>query len=116
MLGELFDPRADLKISEHFRPHWSQAGAIVFITFRTHDSIPQQVLRRREREKQDWMERRGHSPANVGPTTATKEKTLGRADTFRYPMITFFRHSKENHGSQTLLRYTDGTFHSISRQ
>ncbi len=61
MLGELFDPQADIGISEHFRPHWSQAGAIVFITFRTHDSIPQQVLQRWEREKQDWMERRGHA-------------------------------------------------------
>ena len=42
--GELFDPKADLSISEHFRPHWSQSGAIVYITFRTADSIPQQVL------------------------------------------------------------------------
>ena len=54
---ELFDPKADLSISEHFRPHWSQAGAIVFITFRTADSIPQEVLDRWEREKHDWMRR-----------------------------------------------------------
>ena len=54
-LGELFDPKADLSICEHFRPHWSQAGAIVFITFRTADSIPQEVLHRWEREKNDWM-------------------------------------------------------------
>ena len=56
-LGELFDPKAELSISEHFRPHWSQAGAIVFITFRTADSIPEEVLKRWEREKQDWMRR-----------------------------------------------------------
>jgi type I restriction enzyme R subunit len=76
MLGELFDPRADLNISEHFRPHWSQAGAIVFITFRTHDSIPQQVLLRWEREKQDWMERRGHSGrwSDILPTLGTQEQ------------------------------------------
>ncbi len=54
-LVELFDPKANLSISEHFRPHWSQAGAIVFITFRTADSIPQEVLDRWEREKHDWM-------------------------------------------------------------
>jgi type I restriction enzyme R subunit len=40
MLGELFDPQGELLVHEHFRPHWSQAGAVVFITFRTHDSIP----------------------------------------------------------------------------
>ena len=57
ILGELFDPKAKLLISEHFRPHWSQAGAIVFITFRTADSIPKEVLNRWEREKQDWMRR-----------------------------------------------------------
>ena len=56
-LGELFDPKAELLISEHFRPHWSQAGAVVFITFRTADSIPREVLDRWEREKQDWMRR-----------------------------------------------------------
>ncbi len=57
--GEFFNPKADLAISEHFRPHWSQAGAIVFITFRCADSIPKNVLNRWEREKQDWMERHG---------------------------------------------------------
>ena len=60
MLGELFDPKDELLISERIRPHWSQAGAIVFVTFRTHDSIPREVLRRWEREKNDWMRRRGH--------------------------------------------------------
>ena len=59
VLGELFDPEADIGLSEHFRPHWSQAGAIVFITFRTHDSIPQQVLQRWRREPQHMTEFRG---------------------------------------------------------
>ena len=55
MLGEPFDPKAAISMSEHFRPHWSQAGAVVFITFRTADSIPKKVLQRWEREKNDWM-------------------------------------------------------------
>ncbi len=59
--GELFDPKADLSISAHFRPHWSQSGAIVFITFRTADSIPKDVLRQWEREKQDWLLRQSGS-------------------------------------------------------
>ena len=59
MLGELFDPKAELSIHEHYRPHWSQAGAIVFITFRTADSIPKEVLKRWEREKQEWIQRQG---------------------------------------------------------
>ncbi len=55
MLGELFDPKGELLIHEHCRPHWSQAGAIVFITFRTCDSIPRNVIDRWDREKQDWL-------------------------------------------------------------
>lgn len=57
MLGELFDPKAELFIHDRLRPHWSQAGAIVFVTFRTKDSIPKEVVARWDREKQDWIER-----------------------------------------------------------
>ena len=64
MIGELFDPRAELFIEDRLHPHWSQAGAVVFITMRTRDSIPQDVIKRWEREKQDWVVRRGH-PGNV---------------------------------------------------
>lgn len=59
LLGELFDPTAELFIEERIRPHWSQAGAIVFVTFRTKDSIPKSVLERWDREKNDWLGRKG---------------------------------------------------------
>ncbi len=59
MLGESFDPKGELLIYEHCRPHWSQAGAVVFITFRTHDSIPREVIERWDREKQEWLRNRG---------------------------------------------------------
>ena len=78
MLGELFDPKAELLIHEHCRPHWSQAGAVTFITFRTHDSIPQEVVQRWEREKLDWLQRRGHDTSkhwsDIVPTLATEER------------------------------------------
>jgi len=57
-LGQVFDPKAEHLIEECIRPHWSQAGAIVFITFRTADSIPKEVILRWEREKADWLARR----------------------------------------------------------
>ncbi|MCR9293950.1 MAG: hypothetical protein NXI32_14590 [bacterium] len=59
MIGELFDPLSELVIDEHYRPHWSQAGAIVFVTFRTKDSIPRSVLERWHREKVEWLESKG---------------------------------------------------------
>ena len=57
MLGEIFDPKAELFVAEGIRPHWSQAGAIVFVTMRARDSIPKEVLRRWDHEKNDWMQR-----------------------------------------------------------
>ena len=58
MFGEIFDPKSELFINHRLRPHWSQAGAIVFVTFRTKDSIPREVLQRWEREKNEWLDQR----------------------------------------------------------
>jgi putative transposase len=78
MLGEAFDPKAEWFVREHFRPHWSQVGAVVFLTFRTNDSIPHAVLQRWEREKQQWLRVRGHDAAKhwseVVPTLAEKDR------------------------------------------
>ena len=78
MLGELFDPQGEVFLHEHFRPHWSQAGAVVFIRFRTHDSIPREVLQRWERGKQEWLRLRGHDAAKhwsaLLPTLAEKDR------------------------------------------
>lgn len=60
MLGDFFDPTSEWLVAQRCRPHWSQAGAIVFVTFRTQDSIPHEVLERWEFEKQEWMRTRGH--------------------------------------------------------
>ena len=65
MLGELFDPAADLLIDEHCRPHWSQAGAIVFVTFRTKDSIPREVIQRWHQEKLEWLQIKGIARPNL---------------------------------------------------
>ena len=59
VLGEVFDPKAELLVHDRLRPHWAQAGAIVFVTFRTRDSIPSEVLARWDREKNEWMHTRG---------------------------------------------------------
>jgi putative transposase len=76
LIGELFDPKAELFIVERMRPHWSQVGAIVFLTFRTYDSIPKPVLLLWERQKNEWMRRRGHHGhwADILPTLEPHEK------------------------------------------
>jgi len=59
MLGEVFDPKAEFSIESTCRPHWSQSGTIVFVTFRTADSIPASTIKLWNRQKADWLSRRG---------------------------------------------------------
>lgn len=85
MLGECFDPKRDFLISENCRPHWSQAGSIVFITFRANDSIPREVLAHWEREKQDWLRRRGVAPGTrAADSIAELESNDRRAFNFEF--------------------------------
>ncbi len=60
MIGDLFDPDAEMDIAEHTRPHWAQSSAIVFVTFRTHDSLPKELLARWQEEKRSWFDKRGY--------------------------------------------------------
>lgn len=71
MLGEFFDPKGDRLETEHWRPHWSQAGAVVFITFRTFDSIPREVIERWDREKREWLLKRRISVRTDRPVLAS---------------------------------------------
>ena len=56
---DLFDPEADVDISERQLPHLFQPGVITFVTFRTADSIPQSVLQLWLEELRDWLRLRG---------------------------------------------------------
>ena len=60
MLGEVFDPTAEWWDDAGRRPHWAQAGVIVFGTFRTIDSVPAAVLQRWEHHKNGWLQNRGY--------------------------------------------------------
>ena len=57
-----FDPRAEFAIVERRLPHWSQTGVICFITWRTNDSIPADVLQRWRHERQQWLRKHGINP------------------------------------------------------
>src|SRR5438067_1935771 len=59
---QLFDPDADVSIVERNLPHWSQAGAVAFITWRTQDSMPIQVLHRWNDDRRHWLRAHGIDP------------------------------------------------------
>ena len=57
-----FDPRAEFSVVERRLPHWSQAGVVCFVTWRTNDSIPADVLERWRHERHQWLRRHGINP------------------------------------------------------
>ncbi len=60
-----FDPGAEVSVFERRLPHWMQAGVLCFITWRTNDSIPQEVLQRWQHERRQWLRLHGINPLDV---------------------------------------------------
>ncbi len=52
---QAFDREAEIFITQRRLPHWAQAGAIIFITWRTEDSIPAEVLKQWRSDHCRWL-------------------------------------------------------------
>lgn len=72
-----FDRDADIVITARKLPHWFQAGAATFITFRTLDSMPRGVILRWHSELQEWLAKRG---VPVELAAAIVDRKLGASD------------------------------------
>jgi type I restriction enzyme R subunit len=59
---QVFDPKEEYLVVERRLPHWSQAGTIAFITWRTCDSMPKAVLKVWLAERDAWLQRHGIDP------------------------------------------------------
>ena len=59
---QFFDPKQDYSVCWKRLPHWAQAGTVVFITWRTLDSVPAPIMRRFERERNELHVRLGLDP------------------------------------------------------
>jgi REP element-mobilizing transposase RayT len=51
------DRSAEIEIRERNLPHWFQSGAAIFVTFRTADSLPKEVVLRWQAELEEWLGR-----------------------------------------------------------
>jgi len=60
----LYDREAGIDANRRVLPHWFQPNAAMFVTFRTADSMPREVLRRWDAEQREWLRQRGHA---IGP-------------------------------------------------
>jgi len=68
-----FDRNQEDAVIERRLPHWTQPRVVCFITFRTADSIPRDVLLRWRNEKENWL--RSHS---INPIAADWKERLAK--------------------------------------
>ena len=54
-----YDPSDPATVTHRHLPHWGQAGATYFITWRTVDSIPKEKAQHWTRLREDWLRRNG---------------------------------------------------------
>ena len=59
---QFFDPKQDVAITYKNLPHWAQAGTMVFITWRTADSLPAAAQRRITSERNATLRQFGLAP------------------------------------------------------
>jgi putative transposase len=51
-----FNPYAEIQHTENLLPHWQQAGAVYFITFRLADAIPTKLRNQWRDEREIWLQ------------------------------------------------------------
>ncbi len=59
----LFDDHADVAVFMRKLPHWSQPGAVAFITWRTLDSMPAAVVKQWFADRDHWLRAHAIEPA-----------------------------------------------------
>jgi REP element-mobilizing transposase RayT len=62
---QVFDPKQDYSVAWRRLPHWAQAGTMCFITWRTRDSMPREVVARWLAERDELLRREGIGEAEV---------------------------------------------------
>ena len=70
-----FDPNEVVSVLQRKLPHWSQAGVVCFITFRTRDSFPKALLSRFHADRRYWL--RCH---RIDPDSSDWRQALQRLD------------------------------------
>ncbi len=61
----VFDAQVEAQIDARNLPHWFQPGVATFVTFRTSDSMPRDVVLRWKAELGIWLEQQGLKLANT---------------------------------------------------
>ena len=91
MTFELFDRVEGACVREGNLPHWYQPGVTYFVTFRTEDSVPQDLSQKWYTECEAWLRREGIDPAS----SSWRQSLQSRPDLERAFHATFTRRYME---------------------
>lgn len=58
-----YNPDDTVMVTQRKLPHWSQAGSVCFITWRTDDSMPRAVVESWRNSRDEWLREHGIDPA-----------------------------------------------------
>ena len=64
---KLYDKDSEVDIQSRFLPHWFQPGIAVFVTVRTIDSMPRDVVQKWQNELRQWLGNTGIAFNAHGP-------------------------------------------------
>ena len=117
-----FDRDAEIEFSERNLPHWFQVDAAMFVTFRTADSLPREVLLRMIRELEEWLSIKKLplqlAASTVGPKLRNHQQlldTLSTADRNQFRKLSdqlYLGALDECHGKCVLKRHELATIES----
>jgi putative transposase len=102
---EFFDPTEEVDVVNRRLPHWSQPGAITFITWRTWDSLPEKVIRQWQFERDAWLAKHGINPNAKDWQTRVQRLPPGLEQEFKSLLADRWNdHLDELHGACVLRR------------
>jgi putative transposase len=100
-----YDRQAERTVFWRKLPHWSQAGTLCFIIWRTWDSMPATVVRRWLTERDEWLRGQGIAPSRTDWEAMVRDWPLSRQRTFReFVSRRWSEHLDELHGACLLRR------------
>ena len=78
-----FDKDAETDIESRYLPHWFQPGVAVFITFRTADSLPRNVVLKWDAELRDWLAQAGFQIGSNAPLPSVESLPFNLQKSFQ---------------------------------
>ncbi len=100
-----FDPKQEYSVTQGVLPHWEQPGATYFITYRTHDSIPQAAFELWQRQRADALRRLEIDPDDPNWTSAFGHLNWGVRRQFARQFATILEASLDELHGAFALRY-----------